>query len=217
MTDPKDTPQAVATADAIPKPIAPHSLKPKTFDEAFQQMRMTEEEAKALEAETYQEVKEIDAANDLLTEVAENPHDPNELPEWVEFPAGFKIPPNKEVTFMRFESSWTDYPDKGDRWCMVWPLSDAEEKLAIKRTRGEQGRAFAELAQQCVRLIDGKRATWDPTAPDAILITKFFHEIGGKCRPLLQNYYAKAHSLTREEQARFFLKHFVVRKAVVVG
>src|SRR5208282_2795505 len=89
--------------------------------------------------------------------------DDSTLPDWVSFPPGFKIPPGKEVSFLYFRAKWTDRPEKGDRWCMMWTLSDADEKLAIKRTRGEGGRALTELTKGTIRIVDGKRGDWTGT------------------------------------------------------
>jgi len=147
-------------------------------------------------------------------EVSEaTPADPNALPSWVTFPTGFKIPPRKVVTFMLFKPEWTDRPELGQRWCMLWPLSDADEKLATGRSRGDHLRSLTELTKQTIRVIDGNRADWTktPGQQNVYDVDKFWNEVGGKCRTALTNYYAKMHMLTREEQADFLQNCLFVR------
>jgi hypothetical protein len=199
--------------------------KPKTFEAAFRDMTMSEEEAKQLEdgqfaeitagvkAEKNAEHEEGTLSNDDSAAVE---RDENELPNWVEFPPGFKIPPNKQVAFMLFRARWTDRPDKGDRWCMMWPLSDAEEKLALRRTRGESSRSLSELAKQMIHLIDGKKADWSKSpGPDSMDVERFWNEIGGRCRQQITNLYVKTHTLSAEDQKDFIENCLVVRTATV--
>lgn len=181
-------------------------------------MAMSEAEAKAIEDETYAETVTSNPTEEEPAKVEpEIAKDANALPDWVEFPAGFKIPPNKQLAFMMFRARWTDRPDKGDRWCLLWPLTDAEEKLAIKRTRGENGRMLAEFSKGMIRIADSKKVNWtgdfDPAteaSPD-----RFWDEIGAKCRQMIQNFYLKTHQLDREEQADFFKNCLHVRTAKV--
>ena len=51
------------------------------------------------------------------------------VPEWASIPPGFEIPPGKRCGWMLFRAEWTDAPAKGDRWCMMWPLSEAEQSF----------------------------------------------------------------------------------------
>lgn len=141
----------------------------------------------------------------------EGPQDPNALPKWVSFPDGFKIPPGKQVVFMRFRAHWTDKPQMGDRWCMLWNLSDADEKLAMARCRGDVLRSTSELAKQTIRLIDGVRADWTKTPGSGYDVDKFWSELGAKCRQQIVNYYARLHVLSREEQQDFFKNCIAVR------
>lgn len=200
----------------------PPSPKPQTFDEAFRALTMTEQEAALLEGDTFAEVGEDDPRDVRANKDTEPPtaaiaKDPNALPEWVSFPPGFRIPPGREVAFLMFRSKWTDRPEKGDRWCMLWSLSDADEKLAIKRTRGEAGRSLSELSKGCIRVIDGKRADWTQTGtPEtSYSVDRFWDEIGPKCRQMISNHYIKTHSLSKEEQADFLESCLFIRKAVV--
>lgn len=205
------------------EPKIPAPKKPRTFEEVFQENIMSPEEEAAFENEVYagvspkasQKGKDEQEAADPLKTAAATPRDPNEVPDWVSFPPNFKIPRGKTVVFFRFRAEWTEKPEKGDRWCMLWPLSDAEEKLAIKRTRGESGRTLSELSKQCLRLIGtidsqtgesiGKRVNWTGDFDEATDASpdRFWADLG-KCRSLVQNYFVKAHQLSAEETADFF-------------
>jgi hypothetical protein len=135
------------------------------------------------------------------------------VPEWASIPPNFAIPPGKRLGWMRFRSEWTDAPMKGDRWCMMWPLSEAEEKIAYKRSNGDASRAIAELTKASIRLIDGAKVDrTGASGPGNVAI--FWAEVGTKMRQMLQNYYLKTHTLTPEEQQDFFANCFVVTTAV---
>lgn len=195
-----------------------NNTKPKTFDELLQQAAMSPEEEQAQEATMLAEIAKLDAeqkkeATDKLP-VAEENADPNALPDWVEFPSAFRIPAGKTIAFMRFRAEWTDAPAKGDRWCALWPITDAEQKLAFKRARGDQLRLFSEFAKQTIRLIDGKAPDWTGNHPGAPTVDRFWADIGEKCRVEIQNYYAKTHSLSGAERDDFLKHCFVTRTAV---
>lgn len=135
------------------------------------------------------------------------------VPEWAALPPNFVIPPGKRCGWMLFRAEWTDAPTKGDRWVMMWPLSEAEEKLAYKRSGGESAKAIAELTKATIRVIDGVKA--DRTgASGPGNVNVFWAEIGTKLRQMLQNYYLKTHTLSAEEQQDFFANCFVVTTAV---
>jgi len=194
--------------------------RPQTFDEAFKNMAMTEREVAALESDTFKEIGELyKDQKDTPPKEVPIAKDDSTLPDWVSFPPGFKIPPGKEVSFLYFRAKWTDRPEKGDRWCMMWTLSDADEKLAIKRTRGEGGRALTELTKGTIRIVDGKRGDWTGTgdAETTYSVDRFWDEIGGKCRELIQTIYIKTHQLTSAERADFLENCCVIRKAIVGG
>lgn len=196
------------------KPDEPR--KPRSFSEAVAGMKMTEQEVQAVEDDTFAEVEATNPKPKAAAESAEQTEkDPDALPDWVTFPPNFRIPPGKDIVFLYFRSKWTDRPEKGDRWCMLWPLSDADEKLAIKRTRGESGRSLSELTKGCIRLIDGKRADWTNNGDPATSYPaeRFWDEIGARCRQQLQNIYLKTHALSREEQADFLENCVAIRKA----
>ncbi len=144
------------------------------------------------------------------------PHDPSALPEWVKMPAGFKMPPGKQVAFMLFKKEWTDRPELGDRQCIIWPLSLSDEKVSLKRARNEAAMVMPSQTMQTIRAIDGMKSDWTgrPAAGVSYSVAKFYDEIGAKCRSMLENYYLKSHVLSADEQADFFLNCLAVRSAV---
>lgn len=135
------------------------------------------------------------------------------VPEWASLPPNFVIPPGKRCGWMLFRAEWTDAPTKGDRWCLMWPLSESEEKIAYKRSNGESSRAIVELAKASIRVIDAVKVDrTGASGPGNVNI--FWADIGTKLRQMIQNYYLKTHTLSSEEQQDFFANCFVVSTAV---
>jgi hypothetical protein len=158
-----------------------------------------------------QEPRELE---DVLEEAMATPS--TEIPDWVVLPSGLALPPGRQVTFLRFRSSWTDVSSKGDRQCIVWNLSEADEKLALRRTRGDALRSIDELTKQAIRAVDGHKANWTGVAKIGETlgqgdVSKFWNEIGAKCRQQLKNVYIKAHTLDVGEAADFFTSCIAVR------
>jgi len=161
------------------------------------------------------EVVDLDEAQAEQALQGDDPANPYEasgtdMPEWATIPVGMKMPKKgRSVAFLRIRADWTDEPDKGDRWCMCWSLTEADERLAYARSRGDAQRSLGELAKQAIRVVDGHRADWSGkmNAPGAVNV--FWNEIGAKGRMLVRNYYLQTHSLTNEEQIDFFANHFV--------
>lgn len=200
----------------------------KTFDEAFRQLQMTPEEAEELESVTFERANFNELKREPVTSSSEAEEktfaiepeqtketDPNALPAWLALPPDLKIPPDKQIGFMLFRSQWTDRPSKGDRQCLMWPLSDADEKFALKRTRGDMSRGISELAKQMIRAVDGKKIDWAKNSGKDL--ENFWDEIGAKCRQQIQNYYLKTHALTKDDQLDFFVNCLVVRTSKVGG
>jgi hypothetical protein len=124
-------------------------------------------------------------------------------PEWATVPADFKMPDGWVVFFVRFRAKWTNRPGSGDRQCILWNLSESDEKRASARARGDGMRLVAEMAKQQIRAIDGERADWSG-APGPHNVSQFWSEIGGKCRYLLKGHYLKTHTMSTEETVDFF-------------
>lgn len=127
-----------------------------------------------------------------------------EVPHWFPpLPQGLRVPPGRNVMFVRFRKEWTETPWKGERFCLVWTLSDADERLAYKVAAGESERIPQELAKLMIRVIDGARVSSD--GDPAGDVNTFWREIGAKGRHALQRIYQANHSFTEEEKDDFFL------------
>lgn len=179
--------------------------------------------------------------------------DPDEdVPEWAaaHLPAVLKIPPQRRPIFLRFKSAWTDEPSKGvevswprfvpgqhdeagrplvvhephlTRVLVLWSLSDAEERMALKRAAGDRSGVIIESTKQMIRAVDGKPVDWTSRGwgkgkmeGEAYNPHRLWTELGAKCRGPLQNIYLKAHALNDGEMADFLL-HGVRVTTVVAG
>lgn len=133
------------------------------------------------------------------------------VPDWVVIPPDFKMPPGRVISFLRFRADWTDTPAKGDRQCIVWNLTDADERIALKRGATQDAVSMVnELAKQCVRAVDGVKVNWG-LARGPGSIDEFWREIGAKCRQLVVRWYTQNHALSDEEQKDFFENCVAVR------
>ena len=133
-------------------------------------------------------------------------------PDWAKIPEqNFKMPEGWVVFFIRFRASWTNTPKRGDRTCILWNLSEADEKLAAKAARGDGLRLIEEMAKRMVRAIDGERADWSG-APGPANVNQFWSEIGGKCRYMLKSMYLKNHTMSPEDSLDFF-EHCVTSRS----
>jgi len=131
----------------------------------------------------------------------------DDVPEWAMVPQNLRIPTGKSVVFLRFKSAMTDAPLKGDRQCIVWTLSDGEEKLAADRCNSAQSRAPAEYTKQMIRAIDGVAVDWSKTrGPGSI--DEFWKEIGPKGRNMMMRVYTQLH-LADEDEVRDFFEHCI--------
>lgn len=135
-----------------------------------------------------------------------------EVPEWAVVPPDLKVPAGRVMMFVRFRAQWTDAPHKGDRQCIVWSLTDADEKAALNRCMGDANRAASEYTRQMIRAVDGCVARHDIPHGSGSL-DEFWTEIGAKCRILLLRLYTKWHSPTEEEIQDFFENCVAARTA----
>ena len=124
-------------------------------------------------------------------------------PPWAKLPTGMRFPRGRQVAFIRLLAEWTDSPQKGERQCIIWGLTDIDEKLAFGRAMGDPNRAHAELTKQMVRSIDGVVVDWSGN-PGPGNIDVWWREIGGKCRQLLSRIYTQMNVLGEEERKHFF-------------
>jgi hypothetical protein len=165
-------------------------------------------------SEEIQELSSAEAERELSgePEAEFDPTAPTEgaVPEWVKEPVGLKYPSGgRQATYVQFRAAWTDCPEKGDRQCILWNLSEADEKLALKRTRGESLRTIDELTKQMIRVVDGVKANWTGVGPGSVDV--FWNDIGAKCRQQLKNLYAKTHMFSAEDAVDFFTNCIAVR------
>lgn len=206
--------------------------KPTTLEE----MRLTAEEEAAF-AGGKPAPKGVAAAADEVVE--------DGIPPWAQpfLPAKLRVPRGRQVAFLRFKSAWTQSPDEGvmtswpilqpgtdpkaadteeclTRVIMVWTISDVEEHLALKATRGERERTLHEQTKRMLRAIDGRIVDWtgnwakDKSGTELIDPGRFWTDLGGKCRQPLMNLYLRMHTLREEEMASFLLNGLGLSTAV---
>lgn len=133
-----------------------------------------------------------------------------DVPEWAMLPANLKVPREQQVIFIRFPAAMTATPGRGDRQCIVWALTDGEEKLANDRSAGNSGRAAAEYTKQFLRAVDGVVVDWSkPRGPGSV--DEFYRVLGPKGRNLLMRVYTQLHLATEEETRDFFESCIAVR------
>lgn len=133
-----------------------------------------------------------------------------EVPEWALIPKDLRVPKGRQVVFIRIRAALTDTPEKGERQCICWSLSDGDEKLATDRCEGKAGRASSEYTKQMIRAVDGSVVTWmRPRGPGSI--DEFWSEIGSKGRNLLMRTYSKLHLADDDEVRDFFEQCIAVR------
>jgi hypothetical protein len=133
------------------------------------------------------------------------PRSGGRAPAWAQVPAGLKIPKGTTVWFLRFREEWTTTPQKGERQCILWPLTLADELLAIERAKSHesQSRLNHEFAKQMIRAVDGHRVNWDGL-PGPGSIDVWWREVGPKVRQQIQRLWMQLHSFDQREQQDFF-------------
>lgn len=144
---------------------------------------------------------QIDALGDPPVTV-----DDDEIPDWVDIPSDLVIPRGVQVGFLQFKASWTMYPEKGDRHCIVWSLTDLDERVAFARIKDNFGHSINELSKQMIRAFDGAKADWGSIQGQRGHVNDFLVDIGPKCRALLARWYTRTHQLDSAEVA-YFLEH----------
>ena len=159
---------------------------------------------------------EQEAPEEPPAKVASLPTDAGEsdVPEWALVPANLKVPRGRQVYFLRFPQALTGNREKGERQCIVWTLSDGEEKMANDRTGGSASRAPAEFSKQMIRAVDGVVVSWavgQAAGPGSI--DAFWREVGPKGRNLLMRIYTQLHLASQEEVLDFFESCVAVRTA----
>lgn len=179
------------------KPVAPPTIAKKPEPELDADGNEVEEESPTFESADY----------------GEDGVDPDKLPEWADgaLDPDLKIPPDTQVTFIRFKAEWTRRKSKGDRIIVVWPITVKEEKIAYKRSRGDSSEVVDQLTMMAIRCIDGQKVTPERHAMDC---GQLWMDLGVACVQMLRNWYARTHSLPMEQKMDFFGNCIVVRSAV---
>jgi hypothetical protein len=146
------------------------------------------------------------------------------LPSWaLPLPAEVKLPVGRQIYCMRFRAKMTETPKMGDRYCIMWSLTEADEKLAYRRTRGEATMALNELSKQMIRVVgfirvdsagkesaDGALTDWT-NGPGVGGIMRFWDAIGARCKMQVKNAYAKLHTMEVPDIVDFFTNCVAVR------
>lgn len=170
----------------------------------------------ASEAESEETLHDPEAEAEAAPSPAKLPEPAgDEVPDWVVLPAQMKAPRGRQVVFLRFPPALTAAPEKGERQCIVWSLSDGEEKLANDRTNGSSARAPSEFTKQMIRAVDGVMVDWSKARGPGSL-DEFWREVGPKGRNLLMRIYTQLH-LASEEETRDFFEHCVAVRTVGLG
>lgn len=146
--------------------------------------------------------------------IADFPTEPtaeDSIPEWATVPANLSPPPGVTMGFLRFKAEWTRVPSKGDRVCIVWSLTDLDERLAFSRVRDNFQTAVNEMAKQMIRAVDGVKVDWNAKSGEPGNLEDFWRDIGPKCRSKVVQYYNRTHMMTAAETADFLESCVVVR------
>lgn len=190
----------------------------------------TEEQSEELTEEAVAEKQQTaqEAASRLAMNLPDAEH--GGAPPWVQLPPGFRFPRGKQILFLRFRSAWTDTPWKGAahinpetgetdkdengkeilyRQCVVWPINNADKKLALGRAQRDPNRAADELAKQMIRVHDGVEADWAVVRANGVEM--FWNEMGEKCRGLLTRIFTQLHVLDTNSTADFLENCIAVR------
>ena len=197
----------MATVKKTAQPVQPPP-RPRGVKEVAQKMNekgdnLSPEEMLALGMQP----PEVDEDQHYIDQAVEEA-DANKPPEWAVVPGDLTLPRGKMIYFIRIPADWTDRPAEGDRQCIAWNLTVADEDIALKRTRGEQTRVMRECAMMMVRAVDGHKVDWtNINGPGGV--RKWFDAIGPRGRVLVQNVYARTHSVDDEVALRFFADCFV--------
>lgn len=171
------------------------------------QKLITTDEAEGVDPEEQEEAPEAPAPRAALPASSGD-----DIPEWALLPATLKVPKARQVVFLRFPPALTGNPLRGERQCIVWTLSDGEEKLANDRTGGSSARAAAEFTKQMIRAVDGVAVDWSkPKGPGSL--DEFWREVGPKGRNMLMRIYTQLHLASDEETRDFFENCVAVRTA----
>lgn len=183
------------------------------IDEVLEKLEQDPSKMVGLDVEDVIEIEEVDreaaASADGDPDAPVDASEGSKWPDWAKLPEGMRMPEGKTLLAVRFRAAWTDRPSQGDRVCILWNLTEADEKHASRRARGDFQQVMNEMAKQMIRVIDGAKADW--SKPGRHNPATFFTDIGGACRQQLKNLYAKRHTLATADQIDFFVNCVAVR------
>jgi len=140
-------------------------------------------------------------------------------PPWVVLPPDLRFPRGVQAIFMRFPSSWTSAPHKGEpiegeeglwRQCICWEINVGDKKLSLQRAQSDPNRVIDEMTKQMIRAVDGHKCSWEGT-PGPGNIEVWWSEVGERVRSLMNKVFLQTHQLGREETKRFFESCIAVR------
>ena len=145
------------TGPAQPAFVDPDETKPEGDAPVMLPLDNDEEETATQESAEEGRVPNVVASQD-------EPEFPAPLeqaaPAWAKVPADLKMPHGVVVAYFRFKANWTAASHKGDRQCIIWSLTDKDERLALTRCADSPMNAQNELSKQMIRAIDGVKVDW---------------------------------------------------------
>jgi hypothetical protein len=107
--------------------------------------RLSEAEQDQVEAEADAELGDTPDGSPLAEAASRREGEPHPVIARVKVPTGLAIPPYKQIGYFLFRPELTERPDIGNRTCMTWGLTVAEERLARSATRGDSSRTYEEM------------------------------------------------------------------------
>ncbi len=199
------------------------SKGPASFGEAARSMmspgapRLTPDEEAEVEATADEEMLGDTPVDSPLAAAAERAGQEGEhgasIVARVPIPGGLVIPPWRQIGYFIFKPDLTERPDLGERTCVTWGLTVAEERLAKQAMRGDGTRSYEEMTKRMIRCMDGVKADWSGKGGKGN-VNHFWEEIGPKARTFLINGYLQTHTPSPQETADFFLNCTTYRTSV---
>jgi hypothetical protein len=137
------------------------------------------------------------------------PGAPRKIPDFAKgkIPKDLVFPRGIDAWFIEIPAHLTHARHKGNRVCILWELTEGDEKLAYGRSMQDPSRAVGELAKQMIRAFDGHKTDWSGTGLGNV--DQFWREIGPKGRNLLTMLHARINVMQAEDLKDFFENRIV--------
>jgi hypothetical protein len=119
-------------------------------------------------------------------------------------PAGLKPAKGTVVIEYTFWPALHGDEKRGDIKAVIWELSFREDKLAMKRGRGEMADSVYQLLRMSIRAVDGDPVDWTDGGKADVMLDRLLEDIGQKGRALLLEAYKRMSIPTEEESEAFF-------------